>query len=180
MPTGRNGSRRHNPLRKVSTAVLPSVPSYGQGNRRLRLAGLEEFGGGKGNHQTRSARGFTLLELMVVIAILLLLLGMAAGRYERSIQRSREATLHQDLTVMRSAIQQYTLDKEAAPQSLDDLVSAGYLREIPVDPVTQKKDWQTVSDDLLLSPDQTSTGITDVHSASNAISPFENTPYSSW
>ena len=125
-------------------------------------------------------RGFTMLELMVVIAIILILLGMAAGRYQRSILRSREAVLHQDLRVMRDAIQQYTLDKEAAPQSLTDLKDAGYLPQVPVDPITQQRDWVTVSEDILLSPEQTTVGISDVHSASNETSPFENTAYSSW
>jgi len=124
--------------------------------------------------------GFTMLEMMIVIAIMVILLGMAAGNYIHSLQKAKEATLHQDLRVMRDAIQQYTLDKEAAPQSLDDLVTAGYMREIPTDPITQRKDWQTQTDDLLLSPDQTTTGVTDVHSSANAVSPFENTPYSSW
>jgi general secretion pathway protein G len=124
--------------------------------------------------------GFTMLELMVVIAIMLILLGMAAGKYVRSVQRAREATLHHDLMVMRQAIEQYTLDKQAAPQSLDDLVQGGYLHELPNDPMTEKKDWVPDTDNLLLSPDQTTTGITDVHSASGALSPFENTPYNTW
>ena len=124
--------------------------------------------------------GFTLLELMIVITIILILATLGAGRYEQSIVRAHEAALKQDLFVMRNAIQQYTLDKEAAPASLDDLVSAGYLRDVPTDPITRQKDWQTSSDDVLLSPDQTSTGITDVHSSSDKTSPFENTPYSSW
>ena len=124
--------------------------------------------------------GFTLIELMIVITIILILLGMAAGRYERSVVHAREAALHQDLAVMRSAIQQFTLDKQTAPQSLDDLVQAGYLREIPTDPITRNKDWTTVTEDILLSPEQQGTGITDVHSASDQISPFENTPYSTW
>ncbi len=81
---------------------------------------------------------------------------------------------------MRSAIQQYTLDKEAGPNSLDDLVSSGYLREIPRDPITRQREWATSSEDILSSPDQTSVGITDVHSTSDEISPFESTPYSSW
>jgi general secretion pathway protein G len=137
------------------------------------------------NKRGRSSLGFTLLELMVVMAIILVLLGMAAGKYQRSIMRSREAALHQDLRVMREAIQQYTLDKEAAPQSLEDLVdkkdgSGGYLMAIPVDPITQQRDWKTDSEDILLSPDQTTVGISDVHSASNEISPFEGTPYSKW
>lgn len=128
----------------------------------------------------RRAGGFTLLELMIVLAIIVIILGMAAGRYQQSIVKAKEAVLHQDLRVMRDAIQQFTLDKQAAPQSLDDMVSAGYMREIPTDPITQRKDWQVETSDVLLSPDQTTTGITDVHSSANSISPFENTPYSSW
>lgn len=128
-----------------------------------------------------AAGGFTLIELLVVITIMLILVGMAAVRYDRSITRAKEAALHHDLSVLRSAIEQYTLDKEQAPQSLDDLVSAGYLREIPTDPITGAKDWVTVTSDMLMSPDQTgSGGITDVHSASDQVSSFENTPYSSW
>jgi general secretion pathway protein G len=127
-----------------------------------------------------ASRGFTMMELMVVIAIILVLIGMAAGRYEKSVVRAREAVLKQDLQTMRSAIQQYTLDKAAAPQSLDDLVSAGYLREVPVDPMTRGRDWHTDFDDVLLSTDQTAPGIDDVHSTSDATSPFESTAYSSW
>jgi general secretion pathway protein G len=128
----------------------------------------------------KSSRGFTMMELMVVIAIILVLIGLAAGRYEKSIIRAREAVLKQDLQTMRSAIQQYTLDKAAGPQSLDDLVSAGYLREVPTDPMTRAREWHTDSDNVLLSTDQTSPGITDVHSTSDSVSPFESTPYSSW
>ena len=128
----------------------------------------------------RGSRGFTMIEMIVVIAIVLVLIGMAAGRYEKSIIRSREAVLKQDLATMRNAIQQYTLDKEAGPQSIDDLVSAGYLREVPTDPITRQRDWHTNFDNVLLSTDQTAPGIDDVHSSSDAISPFENTAYSSW
>jgi general secretion pathway protein G len=127
-----------------------------------------------------ASRGFTMMELMVVILIILVLLGMAAGRYEKSVVRAREAVLKQDLQTMRNAIQQYTLDKAAAPQSLDDLVSAGYLREVPVDPMTRGRDWHTDFDDVLLSTEQTAPGIDDVHSTSDATSPFESTAYSSW
>ena len=126
------------------------------------------------------SRGFTLMELMVVIAIILVLIGMAAGRYERSIVRAREAVLKQDLQTMRSAIQQYTLDKQQAPQSLDELVSAGYLTEIPVDPITRARDWHPDFEDTLLSVDQTSSGMTDVHSSAGGVSSFESTPYNSW
>jgi general secretion pathway protein G len=128
----------------------------------------------------RHSPAFTLLELMIVMAIILILATLGAGRFEQAIIRSHEAALKQDLFVMRNAIQQYTLDKEAGPNSLDDLVSAGYLREVPRDPITKQKEWTTSSDDVLASPDQTATGITDVHSVSDAVSPFEDTPYSSW
>src|SRR5512136_993015 len=132
--------------------------------------------------QTRrdGAAGFTLIELMVVIAIILVLLGIAVTRYDRAVLRAHETVLHQDLQAMRQAIDNYTLDKEAAPQSLEDLESAGYLRSVPTDPITRAKDWRTEFKDVVLSPDQSTTGITDVHSSSELISPFEGTPYSSW
>jgi general secretion pathway protein G len=125
------------------------------------------------------AAGFTLLEAMIVVTIILILAGMAAVRYEKSIQRAREATLKQDLFIMRNAIQQYTLDKEAGPSSLDDLVPK-YISGIPVDPITRSKNWHTDSDPVLLDPQQTSPGITDVHSASDQNSSVENTPYNTW
>lgn len=132
------------------------------------------------NLRDSGARGFTLIELMIVVTIILILMSMAAMRYDMSVKRAKEAALHHDLSVMREAIEQYTLDKQQAPQSLDDLVSAGYLRQIPVDPITGAKDWVTDTSDAVLSPDQTSGGISDVHAGTNQVSPFENTPYSSW
>jgi general secretion pathway protein G len=128
----------------------------------------------------RRERGFTLIEIMVVIMIILVLVGMAAQRYEQSVVRAREAALRQDLQTMRSAIQQYTLDKQQAPNSLDDLVAAGYLSQIPEDPTTRAREWHQDYDDFILSPDQSAGGMTDVHSTSASISPFEHTPYSSW
>jgi general secretion pathway protein G len=127
-----------------------------------------------------SVRGFTLLELMIVITIILILMTIGAGRYEKSVIRARETALHADLNAMRQAIEQFTLDKQAAPQSLEDLVAEHYLREIPTDPITRRKDWNPSVEDIVLSPEQTSSGISDVHSASDQVSPFENTPYSSW
>ncbi len=126
------------------------------------------------------AAGFSLLELMIVLTIIMILATIAAGRYDRSVLRSKEAVLKQDLFTMRQAIQQYTLDKQAGPGSLDDLVSAKYLGSVPVDPITRSKDWRVDSEDVLLSPEQSSPGITDVHSSSEAVSPFENTPYNTW
>ncbi len=121
--------------------------------------------------------GFSLLEMMIVITIILILASMAAVRYEKSVLRAKEATLKQDLFVMRNAIQQYTLDKEAGPSSLDDLVSRNIFPEFRSIPSRDSKDWQTESDAVLLDPQQTSPGITDVHSSSDRTSPFENTPY---
>ncbi len=124
--------------------------------------------------------GFTLIEMLIVITIIFILIGMAAGRYERSVLRAREATLKQDLFVMRQAIQQYTLDKQAAPTSLDDLVHAQYIQQIPTDPITRTKTWHVDMEDVLLTPEQTGTGMTDVHSTSDAVSLFENTAYNTW
>ena|SRR5579862_814357 len=129
--------------------------------------------------RAREEGGFTLIELMVVVTIIMILLGMAAVRYERSLQQAREATLKSDLRTMRDAIQQYTLDKQDAPQSLDDLVSAGYLREVPTDPITRTREWHADFDNVLLSPDQSNAGMSDVHSTSDALS-LEGTPYNTW
>jgi general secretion pathway protein G len=124
--------------------------------------------------------GFTLIELMIVMAIIAILIGMAAIRYDKVVQHSKEAVLKTDLQTMRDAIDNYTLDKQAAPQSIDDLQQAGYIRSVPVDPMTSAKDWVPQFDSVVLSPDQTTTGIVDVHSNSPRVSPFNNTPYNEW
>ena len=124
--------------------------------------------------------GFTLIELMIVITIILILIGMAVGRYDRSVQKANEAVLKNNLQTIRTSIDNYTLDKQAAPQSLDDLVQSGYLRAVPTDPMTRAKDWVPQYDSVVLSPDQSSTGMVDVHSNSNRASPFDNTPYNEW
>ena len=128
----------------------------------------------------RNEKGFTLIELMIVITIIFILIGMAIGRYDLAVQRAREAALHTDLQTMRGAIDNYTMDKMSAPQSLEDMKSAGYMREIPTDPITQQKDWVLDFEDVALSPTQSGTGITDVHSTSTQVSKFENTPYNTW
>jgi len=128
---------------------------------------------------SKNQLGFTLIELMVVMAIIMVLIGIAAGMYQRNILRAKEAVLKQDLQEMRKAIDNYTMDKQAAPQSLDDLAPQ-YLRVLPVDPITTNKDWTPVVDSVVLTPDQTSSGITDVHSSSDKVSPFENTAYNTW
>lgn len=129
-----------------------------------------------------AARGFTLIELMIVVSIIMILIGIAAGMYQRSVVRAKEATLRSDLSVMRQAIDHYTMDKEAAPQSLEDLVNpqSQYLREIPTDPMTGTKDWHVDFGDTVMSPDQSTTGIVDVHSNSDKVSAFDGTHYNTW
>ncbi|HEY8055203.1 MAG TPA: type II secretion system protein [Terriglobales bacterium] len=125
-------------------------------------------------------RGFTLIEMILVIAIMGILLALAVPNYRTSIRASQEAVLHDDLFQLRSLIDQYTLDKQQAPQSLDDLVSAGYLRALPVDPITHSSTtWQTNSDDTMMSPDQSLAGIVDVHSGAPGNG-LDGTAYSSW
>ncbi len=125
------------------------------------------------------SRGFTLIELLVVITIILILIGMAAGNYRKTVIRANETVLKQDLVEMRKAIDNYTLDKQAAPQALSDLVP-DYLRTLPKDPITQDTNWVPDIQPVVLSPDQAGTGITDVHSASDKVSPFEGTAYNTW
>ncbi|HVP55478.1 MAG TPA: prepilin-type N-terminal cleavage/methylation domain-containing protein [Candidatus Eisenbacteria bacterium] len=125
-------------------------------------------------------RGFTLIELMVVISIIVILMSVAIPRYQASILRARETVLRDDLYTLRSVIDQYTLDKQKAPQSLQDLVDAGYLKQLPTDPFTNARDsWVPVTDDSIMSPDQSQPGIVDVHSGSEQKS-SEGTAYSSW
>jgi general secretion pathway protein G len=138
------------------------------------------------NSQTRlgqsgmAQRGFTLLELMVVVTIILILATIAAGQYQKTVLKAKEAKLQSELQVMRKAIQDYTMDKECGPSSLNDLVTANYLSRIPEDPITNAADWVTKSDDVGYSPEQSCYGITDLNSASDKVSPFTNTAYSSW
>jgi general secretion pathway protein G len=142
--------------------------------RRMKLAKSRFAQGGT------AQSGFTLIELMVVITIILILAGIAAGQYQKTVLKAKETKLRSELNVMRKAIQDYTLDKECGPSSLDDLVNNNYLRAIPTDPITNAKDWITKSDDVGFSPEQSCYGITDVNSASDKVSPFDNTAYSSW
>ena len=114
------------------------------------------------------------------MSILLILITIAIPIYNQSILRARESVLRQDLFTMRQVIDQYTLDKQKAPQSLEDLVSAGYLKVIPNDPFTGRNDtWQSVQEDVTLDPSVTEPGISDVHSGSNSVG-SDGTTYSSW
>ena len=127
-----------------------------------------------------SVLGFTLIELMIVITIIMILASISIPIYQASLVHAKEAVLRDDLFTMRSVIDQYTLDKQKAPQSLQDLVSAGYLKGIPKDPFTDSTDtWQVSMDESLMDPTQTQPGIVDVHSGSNGVA-SDGTAYSSW
>ena len=127
----------------------------------------------------KSEAGFTLMELMIVMAIIGVLAVVAIPSYVGAVRQAREAVLREDLHVMRDAIDSFTADKQKAPQSLDDLVTEGYMRSIPTDPMTREKDWVTNTSDSLRSVDQTDPGIDDVHSGSQEQG-SDGQPYSEW
>lgn len=126
--------------------------------------------------------GFTLLELMIVLTLILIIVSIATPMYDRAILRAREAVLRDDLYTMRNLIDQFTLDKERPPQSLEELVDAGYLRGgVPQDPITRSRDtWRVDFDDVVVGTSQALPGIVDVHSGSDEIASDGMTPYSSW
>ena len=124
-------------------------------------------------------RGFTLIEMVVVISLILILLSIALPMYNQSIIRARETTLRQNLATINKVIDQYTLDKQKAPQSLADLVSAGYLKTVPKDITGSSDTWQCDQEDSLKSIDQTEPGIMGCHSGSNQTG-SDGTAYSSW
>jgi general secretion pathway protein G len=132
-------------------------------------------------HRDRqSETGFTLLELIVVMTIIAILASLAVPSFVGAIRSAREAVLKEDLHVMRAAIDSYTMDKQKAPQTLDDLVQSGYLKSIPEDPMTHRTDtWVTDTSDTLSSIDQTEGGIDDVHSGSEETG-SDGQSYSTW
>jgi general secretion pathway protein G len=125
-------------------------------------------------------RGFTLIELMIVMAIIAVLMSVALPIYNRSIIRAKESVLKNNLFTMRTGIDEYTDDKQKAPQTLNDLVSDGYLRQVPVDPMTNNAEsWKTIMEDASNTVNQSEPGIFDVRSGSDKTS-LEGTPYSEW
>ena len=128
----------------------------------------------------RAQSGFTLIELMIVMAIIGILITLAIPSFVGAVRHAREAALKEDLQTMRTAIDTYTMDKQKGPQSLDDLVQDGYIRAIPEDPMTRSKDtWVTDSSESMVSLDETEPGITDIHSGSTETG-TDGQPYSSW
>ena len=124
--------------------------------------------------------GFTLIELLIVMSIVTILVSLAIPVYQRSILRSKETVLKSNLFTIRQVIDEYTYDKQKAPQTLQDLVQEGYLRQVPPDPMTDSNTtWRIVMEDSLQSVDQTEPGIFDVHSGSDKTS-LDGTPYAEW
>jgi general secretion pathway protein G len=146
---------------------------------RMRIS---DSSAGRVNQQSaisnQQSRGFTLLELMIVITVIIILAAIALPQYQKTIVSAREAVLHDDLFKMRALLDQYAADKGKLPQSLDDLVASKYMRELPVDPFTDQKDWTTTTGE---DPNSTGgeQGVTDVHSASPEVS-SDGRPYSEW
>jgi len=125
-------------------------------------------------------RGFTLVELMIVMTVVTVLISLAVPMYQKSIVRAKESVLRSNLFTIRTLIDEYTFDKQKAPQALEELVREGYLRQVPLDPITgSNQTWKVVMEDVMSSVNQTEPGIFDVRSGSDQTS-LEGTPYSEW
>jgi general secretion pathway protein G len=125
-------------------------------------------------------RGFTLIEMMIVMAIIVILIAIAVPFYQKAIIRAKETVLHNNLRAIRNSIDEYSFDKQKAPQSLQDLVTAGYLHDVPNDPVAQSRDWKIIMEDAGDAVSSSEPGIYDVRSGSDKTSPLDGTRYSDW
>ena len=159
--------RRDNECTRPSSFVLCTLPITKDKGRKTK----DEL-----------ARGFTILELMVVLTLILIIISIATPMYQTAIQRAREAVLRDNLYTMRNLIDQFTLDKQRPPQSLDELVDAGYLRGgVPEDPITRSRDtWRVDFEDVVVGTNQAIPGIVDVHSGSDEMASDGQSAYSSW
>jgi general secretion pathway protein G len=132
-------------------------------------------------NRQKLSRGFTLIEMMIVMTIISILVSIAVPMYQKAILRAKESLLRSNLFTLRTMIDEYTVDKQKAPQSLTDLVSEGYLRDVPVDPITgSNTSWKVIMEDATTSVNQTEPGIFDVRSGSDRSSPLEGTAYAEW
>jgi len=129
---------------------------------------------------TRRRAGYTLIEIIIVMTIISILVSIAVPIYQKMVQRTKETVLRNNLFTIRTVIDEYTYDKQKGPQSLEDLVQAGYLRQVPEDPITgSNSTWKIIMEDALTSVSQTEPGIYDVRSGSDKTS-LEGTPYAEW
>jgi general secretion pathway protein G len=126
-------------------------------------------------------RGFTLIEIMIVMTIISILVSIAVPMYQKAIIRAKESLLRSNLFTIRNMIDEYTVDKQKAPQTLEDLVSEGYLRQVPTDPMTgSNSTWKVIMEDASTTVNQTEPGIFDVRSGSDQTSPLDGTAYAEW
>lgn len=152
------------------------------GKRRGSRSGytLARTGRATGKWRKLRCAGYTIIELIIVMAIISILIAVAVPVYTKAIMRTKETLLKQQLFTLRTTIDEYTFDKKAAPQDLRELVTEGYLRAVPIDPITgSERTWKIIMEDALTSVDQTKPGIWDVRSGSENKS-LEGTPYSDW
>jgi len=155
--------------RRLKTQDLSAFISFSQRHKLIFRRSLQV-----------AARGFTFVELMVVMAIIVVLITMAIPVYQKSIIRAKESVLKNNLFTIRTVIDNYTYDKQKAPQSLQELVTEGYLREVPVDPMTaSNQGWKMIMEDATQAVNQDSPGIFDVRSGSDKLG-LDGTPYADW
>jgi general secretion pathway protein G len=141
---------------------------------------LTRSGEQSGRRRAFGRNGYTLIEMIIVMAIISILIAIAVPLYQKSLLRTKESLLKNNLFTMRTVIDEYTYDKQKAPQTLDDLVNDGYLRAVPLDPITNStQTWRLVMEDAVTSIDQTMPGIYDVRSGSDQTS-LEGTRYAEW
>ncbi len=125
-------------------------------------------------------RGFSLIELMIVLTIISIIVSIAVPLYQKSIIRAKESVLRNNLFTLRTVIDEYTYDKAKAPQALQDLVTGGYLRQVPIDPMTNSSDtWRLIIEDMMTATSQSEPGVFDVKSGSDKKA-LDGTPYSEW
>ena len=128
----------------------------------------------------RCSRGFTMIEMLVVMTLVVLLASLAMSQYRNAVTRSEEAVLKENLFRLRDAMDQFYADKNKFPSDLAELVSEGYIREVPTDPMTKSKDtWQTEQAEPDANNPASAGGIDDVHSGSDRTA-LDGTRYSEW